>query len=265
MLVDDEEPILDHLESLIKGISETYQVVARASSAMEALDFLSLAWPEIALIDIRMPEMDGLTLLREMARQGWEGKAAVVSGYSDFPLVREALRLGAWDYLLKPITQEDLENLFARLEQSIRSEDERRRLFEEHIRNRIVQELLLPDAHNPSPLPDYIDETIRYLQRTFTKRITLRELAKEVGVAPSYLSYSFKKWTGQGLVEYVTRLRMKAAQCLLQETSLQVQEIAQKVGYEDVKYFTRIFHKTTGFSPTAYRQKHQKSSGRRTS
>lgn len=258
MLVDDEEPILDQLESLIQGISERYQIVAKASSGMEALNLLDLTWPEVIMIDIRMPEMDGLTFLREAIHRGWEGKAVVISGYSDFPLVQEALRLGVLDYLLKPITQEDVENLLVRLEEVIRAENQKRSLLEENIRTQIMRELFLHTPTSGQPCPEYISSAIQYIQQTFTQRVTLRDIAQKVGVAPAYLSYSFKKWTGQSLVEYITKLRMEAAKCLLKESSLQVQEIAEKVGYDDVKYFARVFRKSTGYSPLEYRKRHQK-------
>lgn len=261
MLIDDEETILDQLEFLIQEVSERYQVVARALSGTEALNLLDFAWPEVIIVDIRMPEMDGLTFLREAMHRGWEGKAVVISGYSDFPLVQGALRLGVLDYLLKPITKEDVESLFIRLEQTILAESQKEFLLKENIRTQIIRELLLVPTDDQSLYPEYISHAIQYVQQFFTQRITLRDIARKVGVAPAYLSYSFKKWTGQSLIEYVTKLRIETAKCLLKESFLQIQEVAEKVGYDDVRYFARVFRRSTGCSPLEYRKRHRKNPG----
>ncbi|WP_369018672.1 helix-turn-helix domain-containing protein [Thermatribacter velox] len=258
MLVDDEESTLDYLENLICELSDTYQVVAKAPSGLDALALLEIVSPELIISDIKMPEMDGLTMLKLAQERGWQGKSVVVSGYDDFPLVQEALRIGVWDYLLKPVGSEDLAKLFAKLESVLLLERERQQQIEEEIRSKVVEEFLLPINLETFTLPDYLGRALAIIQESYCNKITLPEIARQVGVSPAYLSYSFRKFIGESVVDYITRLRIEASKCLLRKSSLQIQEVATTVGYEDARYFARVFRKLVGCSPTEYREKCKK-------
>ena len=72
---------------------------------------------------------------------------------------------------------------------------------------------------------------------------------------PNYFSEMFKRETGQNYIEYVTRARMRKAMSLLTETPAKISEVANSVGYEDLKYFNRLFKKFTGVTPSEYRSK----------
>ncbi|NHN31907.1 helix-turn-helix transcriptional regulator [Paenibacillus sp. S3N08] len=78
-------------------------------------------------------------------------------------------------------------------------------------------------------------------------------MAAKVHLSPNYLATLFKKEAGTTLNDYVTRTRIYHAKRLLSESNLLIQEIAEKVGYKDVKYFTKLFKKEVGDSPRAYR------------
>ena len=72
---------------------------------------------------------------------------------------------------------------------------------------------------------------------------------------PAHLSRAFKEETGENYNNYVLRRRVDAAKKLLVESDLQIQEICRRVGYSDVRYFTRIFRETTGVSPSHFRRR----------
>ena len=96
--------------------------------------------------------------------------------------------------------------------------------------------------------------TLEIIQERYQEKITLCEIAEEVNVTPAYLSYSFRKYTGQTIVEYINKLRIEVSKCLLINSDLQIKEVAERVGYEDAKYFSRVFHRIVGCSPTTYRK-----------
>lgn len=93
-----------------------------------------------------------------------------------------------------------------------------------------------------------------YIQENFNKSITLEEVSEVVGFAPTYLSNLFKKETGSTFLEYVQFKRMEVAKHLLRTTNLSVAVIGEKVGYGDVRYFTRTFMKNSGLKPNEYRK-----------
>ncbi|NOU77027.1 response regulator [Paenibacillus sp. LMG 31458] len=119
MLVEDEPPILYAVKHLIDTGNYGFQVSAVARNGRDALHMLKDNVPDVILTDIRMPFVDGLTLLEEV-RQKYIGVACVImSGYNDFEYAVKALRVHAFDYLLKPIQIEKLQSMLQGLKQSL--------------------------------------------------------------------------------------------------------------------------------------------------
>lgn len=94
----------------------------------------------------------------------------------------------------------------------------------------------------------------RYIMEHYAEPLTLEEVSEIAGLVPNYFSSQFKKVTGDGFAHYLIGVRMDAAKRYLQQTSLPVSEIAGRVGYNDVKYFTKTFIKLNGIKPTVFRK-----------
>ena len=92
----------------------------------------------------------------------------------------------------------------------------------------------------------------KYIRRHLKENISLNDIAREVDRNPTYISHVFRAVTGETLFEYITRLRMELAMKLLRESSMKIQEIAAETGYEEQSYFSQVFKKYTGKSPTEY-------------
>ncbi len=120
LLVDDEDYVLDYLEDEIVWSSFGITGVYRASSAEEALDIAGGIPVSLVVTDIRMPETSGLELLEAMRLMYPDTKVIMLSGYSEFEYAKQALQHGAVDYLLKPVTKEEvstcLKKVFALIE-----------------------------------------------------------------------------------------------------------------------------------------------------
>lgn len=99
--------------------------------------------------------------------------------------------------------------------------------------------------------------TVTYIQEHYTEPLTLEELARVTDRNPQYLSAVFSRACGMSLKAYITALRVEEAQRLLRATALPIGEIAARTGYQDAKYFSRVFQKSTGQSPTDFRQAQQ--------
>ncbi|MGG6310425.1 response regulator transcription factor [Paenibacillus macerans] len=135
LIVDDEMEIREGLRARIPWSDFGIESVFTADDGDIALELARSERPEVIVADIRMKRMSGLQLLEAWGREqpsGW--KAIVVSGYDDFEMVRQAMKLGAMDYILKPINTEELGEIMRRavgqLEQERR--DERNRLLLHH-------------------------------------------------------------------------------------------------------------------------------------
>ncbi|WP_019639573.1 response regulator transcription factor [Paenibacillus fonticola] len=98
-------------------------------------------------------------------------------------------------------------------------------------------------------------KAIRYIDENYCGECTLHAAAAHVHVTPNYLSNLFKKETGVGFTNYVSRLRIEKAQLLLAGTRLRMVDIAEHTGFDNSSYFTTVFKQWTGMSPTEYRRR----------
>lgn len=99
-----------------------------------------------------------------------------------------------------------------------------------------------------------INRAEQYIQTHYTSLITVQEVAEYIQISPNYFSTLFKQRTGRSFTEYINQLRIGKAKILLEETLMRVNEIADKVGYQEYKYFVEVFKKLTSLTPTQYRK-----------
>lgn len=105
---------------------------------------------------------------------------------------------------------------------------------------------------------DPTDAAIHYMKENIGNCITLQDVLHYVGYSQSHFSAMFKKSTGQSPLNYFNKLKMEFACQLLRDTDLKINQICYKVGIEDNFYFSRLFAKVIGMSPTQYRETHKK-------
>jgi two-component system, response regulator YesN len=114
VIVDDEQLIRISIRKRIGWERLGLSVVGEADNGQAALSLLEEVKPDIVLVDIRMPVMNGLELIKEVRDRGVEDiQFIILSGYNDFQYMREAIKLGVCDYIQKPIDENELENTLA--------------------------------------------------------------------------------------------------------------------------------------------------------
>ena len=99
-----------------------------------------------------------------------------------------------------------------------------------------------------------ITEAKRYIQQHYQQALRLEDVSSAVGFNATYFSVLFKKETGQNFTDYLTELRINKSKELLCSDDLSIQDVAELVGYRDLKYFSRLFKKITGVSPSDYKK-----------
>lgn len=93
-----------------------------------------------------------------------------------------------------------------------------------------------------------------FIRKNYRRDLSLDEVAREVNISSYYLSKLFKEETGENFIGYLTACRMEAARKMLADRNASIKEICIETGYSDPNYFSRIFKKTVGVSPTEYRK-----------
>lgn len=149
LIADDEQKIRQGLRNIIDWAALDYEIVGEAADGEEAVSFLAERKPDVVLLDISMPRLNGLQVIERARQQGYEGKVIILSGYSDFKYAQEAIRLGVEYYLTKPIDEQELERLLCKLSQEI-AEEKKRRMAASNYYQRARESILRDLCRNPA-------------------------------------------------------------------------------------------------------------------
>ncbi|MDF2927022.1 MAG: two component transcriptional regulator, AraC family [Paenibacillaceae bacterium] len=245
VLVDDEPWIL-------KGIAQTFawsewgfQVIGAYSRSAMALDEILATRPDAVFTDIQMPGVSGIQLMEVLRQNGLDTEIVIISGFGQFEYAQQAIRAGAFDYCLKPLSEETSQSLLPRL---------KKRLDEKHAAMKgNPPEAVISEQEDDSDSTGF-GRMLLYLNEHYQEQIQLKDLSQKFFFNKNYASALFKKHTGMTYSEYVNSIRINKAKELLVKTSLPVAEVAEKVGYTDYFYFNRIFKKITGVTPAGLRK-----------
>lgn len=400
-VVDDDKIIRIGLCKMIKNLFNKHEVVGNFQNGKAALDYLKENDVDLVITDIKMPVLTGIELMQN-SKECLKNPPLfiILSGYDEFSYVRDTMKLGAFNYLLKPIKKNSLKEVIDEVEKKIADNKEkdnlinkslkilRENLFKdilfessiekeifskeelesmginkntlyrlivikkalskedetfdkyvkrilnlkldlqytvlikddsiyliwfycnehENIEEEITKEIQsflkekrsvivfehvnnIYDLKNKEKIirdvkkniyeqeeaeifyfnkdtdlknlfindnKDYntiaIKITKEYIINNFDKNITLKKLADKVFLSQNYLSELFKKETGEGFYEFLSKYRVERAKQMLITTNLRIYEIGKKVGYNDAITFGRAFKKITGTTPNKFRQ-----------
>ncbi len=130
LLVDDEEMIKIGLRSIIDWEKQGFSIVGSADNGLQALEKVQEIQPDVIITDLIMPKMNGIELVKALKEEKYRGLIVVLSNYGDIRYVKEAIRLGVEDYILKvSYSQEEFQELLGRLaeklSQQVQNKEER--------------------------------------------------------------------------------------------------------------------------------------------
>lgn len=245
LIVEDEEMIRRGLVNTIDWGSMGCSIVGDAADGDEGLKMIRNLHPDIILTDIKMPRMDGLAMARQARDEGLNAALIFLTSYSDFTYAREAIRLDAADYLLKPVDEYELRALIEKLVE--KEPDEEKCASHLPVNPLPWRQWLTDETLNP-----YVRQTMRRIQQSYAARISIERLADEFGVSASYLSRKFKEAARQTFGEILTRQRLYMAARQLSTGIYRVYEVAEQNGFGDYKNFCTVFKKYAGESPTEF-------------
>lgn len=253
LLVDDEPLALKALKAAVDweacGIREVYT----ALSARAARDILSSCSVQLMLVDVEMPEENGIQLLQWVAEHKPEVVYAIVTGHDDFHYIHAALKLESADYLLKPIRMEELLAVIEKMSGRIRGQEEDARI--RHYADQWIhqqKEKAADTAGKTYKQEELIDEVEAYLYEHMTDEITIDSVAGHFFISPDYLNRLYKKARGTTINQYLIHIRMELAAELLKEGRLTATAVAGYLGYSSYPSFVNAFKKVHGVSPVGY-------------
>ena len=231
LIADDEPGVRLFVRQLVERERAPVSQVFEAANGREAVELACRHKPDLVLLDIRMPELDGLQAAQAILQQCPELCVVIASAHEDFDYARTALRAGVADYLLKPVRVAEILERIHKVHTARNTSDE----------SYVVSHPL-------------VAAVAAYVAQHLCDVLDLRSIGKAVFVSPSHLSRVFKKQTGMALVDFVLEQRLAEAKTLLTRTLLSIAEIAEQTGFSSPAYFSACFRKKNGLSPSGYRR-----------
>lgn len=366
-IVEDEELLRIGMRDNVKWRESGYEFCGEASDGEEALPLIRKVIPDIIITDIKMPFMNGLELSKIIKEEIPNIRIIVLTGYDEFDFAREALSIGADEYILKPFSASKLIDALNGISQKIQKDKEKKiwsyekyiierdlvkilkekennvvddfykndnenieeffkfgkieqieKFLDEYIKrlefaslnsyiytyytlmnifmiaskfirdmkeniNEIIPEMKdmevlclsinsieelrvhisqiffkiisFRDNHKADKYGKVIEEAKSFINKKYMiPELSLNQVAYNINISPNHFSTIFKNGTGEAFIDYLTKVRIKKAKEYLNTSPMKTYEIAESVGYSDSHYFSYIFKKITGFTPSEYRK-----------
>ena len=252
LLVDDEPVVVNAMNRRIDWAKYGVERVFTAGSMEQAQEVFRQEKIDFMLSDVEMPQGNGIELFEWVKMYYPATECIYVTCHPEYDYMREAMRLGSADYILKPIDYEELDRVLTDLVGRIGREKS-----QAEIPDSIRIDLATAEAKEPHN--SMIHAAKEYILRHIQDNICIDDIADQVHLNAQYLMRLFKKEMGQSILEYITDERIKIAKELLVRTDYPINQVADSVGYANYSYFTKIFRRATGESPKQYRQSHLQS------
>lgn len=229
LLVDDDSVFRSEFKDCFSeyGIKE-------ASSAEEALAILKKPnIVDLIILDVRMQGMSGLEALDKAKKLCPDAAIIISTGYSSKDTALEALRGHADEYIEKPL---DIEKTKAVIEKLLEQKSDQADI-------------------SSCDIKDKVEKVKRFIERNCAKKVSLNDAANVVYLSSKYLSRAFKQHAGVGFSDYRLNLKINKAKELLEKTGYKIDQISDRLDYQNTESLIRQFKKFTGLTPTQYRKK----------
>lgn len=241
MIVEDEIIVREWLKKRVNWEACGFLVCGEASNGRDGLSLYEREKPDVVLTDMRMPVMDGMTLLRSIRERDKRVRFLILTCLDEFALVKEAMELDVTSYILKLTSEPDeIERNLMKAYEFLKQLDGK------------TEEAWNGSESSRNPR---FKAALQYVEKHYAENISLLQVAECVGVTPNYLGKLFLKYCDATFTDELNRMRISKAKELLCDPSCRVYEVAEKIGFMNTTYFFRVFKKYEGCTPTEFRSR----------
>lgn len=233
LFVDDDSLITESFANILRWAELGLNLPLIANDYNEAVALLKRSRVDILISDIEMLGNDGFELIAWTREHYPKIICCILTCHARFDFARQAIKLGAIDYLLKPICESDLKEMLLRSIGRLRNT-------------------------GTTPSPKYysraVCDAMEYIQKHLGEVISREIICQKLFISERHLSRLFHQELGISLTDYITACRIERAKELLEETDFPVTDIGSHVGFSYPAYFAKVFRERTGMSPVGYRK-----------
>ena len=218
-----------------------------AKNGREAVEIFEREAPQVAILDIEMPGLTGLEVARRIRETDKRCGILFLTGFDKFSYAKQAISVRALDYLLKPYNEQEL--VFA-------VEDAIRQVTTRQLPHRPAEEAA-------APAPQEEDADIRtsliraqvqaFIEAHYREDISMQDAAAALRYSDAYFCKLFKQCFKVNFSAYLNEYRVEKARQLIADPRISLKDISTACGYSDSNYFTRVFKRLTGQTPSEYR------------
>lgn len=247
IVVADDEPIERAVikKILDRGLEGEAEILL-ASNGREAYEIFEKEKCDMALLDIAMPGMTGLDAAQKIREKDEQAIIIFLTAFDEFDYARQAIRVQALDYLLKPVADDELLTVIEEGMRMIRMEIKR-----------ALPSFSGEDMDKDS-MADVKKSVIKkqisdYIEENYINDLSLTDVAGALHYSDPYFCKIFKDCFGKSFILYLTELRIEKSKELLMDLTVNVKDISEKVGFRDSNYYAKVFKRMEGMTPSEYR------------
>lgn len=248
ILIADDEPIERMVVSkMIQNHFGDEIEMFQAVNGREAIEIVRQRHCHVVLMDISMPGIDGLEAAETIREENPGCHIIFLTAYDEFDFAKRAIRVHALDYLLKPWSRDEL---IAVIDEAVHLTQ-----HDEENRNPAAVSDLDPPGEKQEHLKNQmqINRVRQYIEAHYMEDICLQDAAAALHYSEVYFCKFFKLNFDKNFIMYLSELRVEKAKELLSDVTINVRDVSRKVGYRDSGYFTKVFKRITGYTPSEYR------------
>ena len=245
VVIEDEEAIRKGIIMSIDFSALNCILIGEASNGVEGIKLIQEKKPDIVITDVTMPLMSGIEMIEQTLEYNYT--SIIISGYDEFSYAKKAIKLGVCDYLMKPIDKEELNNVIQSIVSGFDLSSRISGLLKE--KNQIEHIQLLETLNKEDHL---VDKIMEYINLHYSEKIFLSDIADVLNYSESLLSKRFRRVTQMTFNEYLNRFRIQKSIEYMKKGTYGLTGISDICGFSDYKYFSTVFKKYTGYTPSQF-------------
>lgn len=255
LLIADDEMLERAVlcKTLKKNLGDRCRIF-QAENGREALSVYEREKIRIAILDIEMPGINGIEAAERIREKDKDCCIIFLTAFDEFAYARKAITVRALDYLLKPYEEQELMLVVEeamRVAEGLQKDWERKITGEEAGTEKFQKDAVEESyAGAETGLQEMV---IQYIRDNYRSELSMQDVARAMSYSEAYFCKLFKQCFGKNFTSYLTEYRVEEAKRLLEDPMVNIKEIGKAVGYGDSNYFTKVFRRVTGVSPTEYR------------